>query len=139
MSYSYSLSGVTVYQGFPYPGMSGLADDQYIRVLNIGNQLTGAHTGDSCYWDVFNAPRMFGHLAELRYAGTVGVAVNLPGPMDLPPGAYLGWTYNGGDANTRASAWVVYEIRKIQPGQLGPVVQASPASCNTIEKLIGAC
>jgi len=146
LSFSYSLSGNTTYQGFPFPGKGKVGDAEFIRIHNIGQQLTAAHTSDSCYWDAFNAAMMFGHLGHLRYAGTIGVTVNIPGPIDLPPGAYLGWTFNGNDANSFATAWVIYEIIPISPASSGYPTAAGMASatatakkCDWLGRIMGEC
>lgn len=144
ISYSYSLSGNTTYQGFPYPGMGKVGDSEYIRVHSLGMFLYAANPADSCYWDAFNAPLLFGHLGNLGY-GFYGNVLNIPGPFDLPAGAYLGWTYNGNDAGTIGKAWAIYEILTVPNNYptaaavAAATAEASADKCGWLGKVLGEC
>jgi len=138
LSFSYALSGNTVYQGFPYPGAGKVGANEFIRIHNLGQFLYPANTGDSCYWDAFNAPRMFGHLGSLGYCST-GAVCNINGVIDLPPGAYLGWTYNGNDATTIGKAWAIYEILTVPPGENVATIPAGNEGCSLLEKMMRRC
>ena len=134
-SASYSLSGVATTQHFPNPGVTGVPSGAHIRIHNIGIQLNSFGVADSVYWDVFNAPLMTGHLGHLRYT-QAGSVVSISGPIDLPSGAYLGFTYNGTDAGTICTAWAIYEI----VNDLGDSVPfKSPAPCSWLDRLLMRC